>query len=78
MTARNNLIMKEKYQNRTDYDLENYDQEYYQTYYGYDLSFSLSIKGLIDCYYNELQALELMEEEINKLKEDYNIKDLRK
>ena len=41
----------------------------------YKFSISTSIKNLIDCYYNELQALELMEEEINILKEDYQIKD---
>ena len=72
MVSRNKIEMKEKYQNKTDYDLENYDKEYYENYYSLDLYFSLPVKDLIYCYYNELQTVELMEEEINILKEENN------
>ena len=60
MVSRNNLSMSEKYQSRTDYDLENYNKEYYENYYALDLNISSPIIDLIDCYYNELQALELI------------------
>ncbi len=65
-------FMRSDYQSRIILGLDN---EYDKLFFVSRFSALLSIKDLIDCYYNELQALELMEEEINILKEDYQIKD---
>ena len=64
----NNIV--ERRNSGESLNLGNHD--YYLTH---ECILYILLKELIDCYYNELQALELMEEEINILIEEYQIKD---
>ncbi len=66
---------KMEYYNKPSYLPRSFNNSPGYCYDIYSFDVYTSIKKLIDCYYNELQAIEMIEEEINLLKEDYHLTD---